>query len=239
MEPAILTIDGPAGSGKSTIAENLARRHGFLHINSGLLYRAVGLLALDRGHALSAASEGSDELGKLASTVQFSFRLSEEGGLSEGGNTGLFVEGKPVGVELLSEEAGEAASEIAVCASVREVLNSVQRQAAFSFTGKAVVIEGRDAGTEVFPNAFRKYFVTASLAERAKRIGRRSEEAEAAHVVSDQGKLESGLAKRDHRDSARAVSPLGVAKGAQVIETDNLSVEEVLALIERDLEGVI
>lgn len=248
MASKVLTIDGPAGSGKSTIAENIARKHGFLHLNSGLLYRSVGLFLTKETLEEEGVFDNDEELTSFASAMSFQFLLCSETGVT------TFWVGKgdgdveKMGAALQLEEVGEVASKIAVHPKLRETLNQVQRQVAEEFTGAAVVVEGRDAGTCVFPDAYRKFFITASLEERARRIAKRAKEVMAAEKASassegsqsrfegfsSEGDLKS-LARRDGRDSGRKNAPLEIAEGAIVLETDNMSVSQVLEKIEESI----
>ena len=215
----VVTIDGPAGSGKSTVARKLAKTLGFIHLNSGLLFRAVGLEAARRGGLEKFSAE---QLASLARTLQFEFRIDPAG------DTKFFLEGREPGAEISGEQAGDLASKIAVHGPLRQVLLEVQREV--GKTG-SLVLEGRDAGTVVFPDADLKFYLEASLDERARRRFEQLNGAGAvAHDAAD-SKLESvrrELGSRDHRDSTREIAPQVAATDAVVVDTMSLGADEVV-----------
>lgn len=208
----IVTMDGPAGSGKSTAARQLARRLGFDFLDTGAMYRAVAYASLERDLPL----DDEAAVGNLAQSLRMAF---------EGDR--LFVDGSDVTDRLRSTEVTGAASRVAVLPSVREALVRLQRDAA---RGKNMVTEGRDQGTVVFPKAECKFFLTADPKERARR---RALELEEQGQTVDLGDVLQQILERDERDASREVAPLKPANDALIIETTSLELEEVLARLER------
>src|SRR5437879_4771566 len=200
----VIAIDGPAGAGKSTVARELARELGFTYLDSGAMYRCVGLLSL--------AAPGS-EPAALARAAKIELVASEE-------PPRVLLDGSDVTEAIRAPEVSEAASRVAADPGVREALVAKQRE--LIATG-GWVAEGRDIGTVVAPDAALKVFLTAEAAERARR---RAEElgADASTVLVEQ-------ALRDQRDSTREHSPLRAAPGAVVLDTTGLGVSEVVARI--------
>lgn len=211
----VVTVDGPSGTGKGTLAGLLARELGWHYLDSGALYRAVGLEALRRGIPLDAGQE--DRLAALARDLDVRFQPSPEGGVRS------FLAGDEVTRHLRTAEVSEAASVVASLPAVREGLLALQR----SFRRMpGLVADGRDMGTVVFPDAPVKLYLDATPAERARR---RYEQlrAQGADVNLDQ--LSQELRQRDQRDAQRQAAPLRPAEGAYVIDTTDVSIEGVLA----------
>lgn len=211
----IVAIDGPAGSGKSTIAKLLAARLGFTHIDTGALYRGVALLAL-RAHV-----NIDDETAVVANAqgAKFEFRQLPEGNL-------LHIDGNCVQREIRAEEVGQAASKVSAFPGVRRLLLDLQRKLG---AGGGIVLEGRDIGTVVFPQAEVKIFLTASIEERARR---RALELSAKGQFVDLERVKLEMAQRDKQDSERAIAPLRQAADALPLDTSNLSIESVLDRLE-------
>lgn len=213
----VVAIDGPAGSGKSTVAAKLAKRLGFVHLNSGQLFRALAQAAHRHGVPL----EGEDALADLASRIQFRFELAPSDG-----STRLAIDGVDAGEDLRSAAAGEAASRVAVHAKVREVFVELQRKTAVQ---QPLVVEGRDAGTIVFPDARFKFFLNASpevrAARRFKELGQTSTQGPTLAQVAEE------LRQRDYRDSTRKVAPQVQAEDATLIDTSELNADEVVELL--------
>ncbi len=205
----IIAIDGPAGSGKSTVAQLLAQRLGCLMLNTGAMYRAVGVSCLDQGVDLN-------DPGACARVAQaLDLEVSEDGRLLSRGQV-VDMDG------LLGEEQGAAASKVAVLSEVRTVLVDAQRRVGESWD---LVTEGRDTTTVVFPGAEFKFFLTASLEERARRrLGQMPPNSSLERVMAD-------IQRRDLQDSERAASPLIQAEDAHVINTDGLTIEQVLEAV--------
>ena len=210
-----LALDGPAGAGKSSVARAVARRLGYIFIDTGAMYRAVAYRALGAGLQVGADDAA---LGALAGELRFEFRpVGEE--------QHLFVDGEDVEGPIRTPEVGNLSSPVSAIPEVRRHLVAAQRGMA---AGGGVVMEGRDIGTVVLPGAEVKVFLTASEEERARR--RQSQLAEQGVERS----LEQILAEqreRDERDSTRAVAPLCQAPDARRLVTDGMEKEEVVALI--------
>lgn len=213
-----ITIDGPCASGKSTAARRLAKKLGFIHLNSGALYRAVGLAATEAGYAI----DDDDSIAELARSMSYRFVLSDDN------STLLTVNDQDVSDRICSEQAGALASKVGVLPKVREVLTDVQRG-----VGKeaSVVLEGRDAGTVVFPNAAFKFYLDADLEERVRRRfseldAKRNGQSKDRELSIDAVREE--LQERDHRDSTRAVAPQVKAADALAVDTTKMSADEVV-----------
>jgi cytidylate kinase len=217
----IVAIDGPAGSGKSTVAKLLAKRLSYTHIDTGALYRGVALLALEKKVSLDdqSAVVGS------ASGVKFEFRITPEG------NT-LHLDGRNVGQDIRAEEVGLASSKVSAYPGVRALLLSLQRDLG---AGGAVVLEGRDIGTVVFPQAEVKIFLTASLEARAMRRG---EELKARGQSAALETVKAEMARRDSQDTNRAIAPLKQAEDAVLVDTSTLSIDSVLDRLESLVRNV-
>jgi cytidylate kinase len=207
-EVPVIAIDGPAATGKGTVARGVAQALGFHYLESGSLYRLVALAALREGVAVD------DEAGlaRLASGLNARFE----------GET-VLLDGVDVTKMLRAEPVGDAASRVAVHPSVRAAL--VGRQRAFR-RWPGLVAEGRDMGTVIFPDAGLKAFVTASLEERAKRRHKQLIE-KGNRVMIDS--LLRDLRERDARDSSRAAAPLKVADDALVLDTTDMSIDAAIA----------
>jgi CMP/dCMP kinase len=201
----LIAIDGPAGAGKSTVARELARRLHFTYLDSGAMYRCVGLLALASPSAEPAA---------LARAAKIELHAGA------GGPSQVLLDGRDVTSEIRTPEVSEAASRVAADPAVREAL--VARQRELTAAGDWVA-EGRDIGTVVAPDAALKVYLTAEPAERARR--------RAAELGAEQGTVLAEQTMRDQRDSAREHSPLRPADGALVLDTTGLEVAEVVERI--------
>ncbi|RMD78000.1 MAG: (d)CMP kinase [Gammaproteobacteria bacterium] len=209
----VIAIDGPSGSGKGTVSRLVARRLGWHLLDSGALYRLVGLAALRRGLPLDDA----EALGRLARELPAAFREDPASG-----ELRVLLEGEDVTEALRGEGCAAAASRVAALPPVREAL--LERQRAFR-RPPGLVADGRDMGTVVFPDAPLKVFLTASREARALRRYKQLKE-QGADVRL--GAILEELAERDARDSTRSISPLRPAPDAVTVDTTGLSVEQVV-----------
>lgn len=210
MEPSdfpVIAIDGPAGSGKSTVARRLAERLDLQYLDTGAMYRAVTFAAMRRDLPLGDIAA----IGRLAREA--SLEVSERG---------VLVEGSDVTAAIRTPEVTAAVSRVAANSEVRAEMRARQQQWAAAHGGG--VIEGRDIGSVVFPDAELKLYLTASPRTRAQR--------RVAEAGGDVDEIEAAIAARDHHDSNRADSPLTRADGSIVVDTTGSSIDEVLARIE-------
>ena len=205
MASTVVAIDGPAGAGKSTVARLLAREIGASYINTGSLYRALALAAQHAG--IGPGDVPADFLARQ----RLEFR----------GET-LYLNGDAPGEALRTQECAEGASIISKQPAVREYLLDVQRAAAEK---QWIVMEGRDIGTVIFPDAACKFFVTASVEERARRrLAQQGEVAAGATLAS----VMAEISRRDERDANRAVAPLRPAADAEIVDTTGMTIDEVV-----------
>jgi CMP/dCMP kinase len=203
---SVITVDGPAGSGKSTVSRAVAERLGWRHLDTGAYYRAATVAALEAG------ADVSHEESVLAA-------LSGRGFDQVDG--AMLLDGRDISVDIRSENVTAAVSAVAAHPRVRRLMVELQRQWTEQRSG--AVVEGRDIGTVVFPDAEVKVFLTADPAERARR--RAVETGHAAEAVA------TSIERRDLQDSTRTVSPLRPADDAIVIDTTDLGIDEVVELI--------
>ena len=217
MRPLIIAIDGPSGAGKGTVARAVARRLGYRHVDTGAMYRAV---------AWKARLDGID-LGNEAEVAALGERAAFD---LEGGR--VVVDGHDIARAIRTPEIDAAATAVARHPAVREVLVRRQRRMG---DGGGIVMEGRDIGTVVFPDADVKIYLTASPEERARR--RASDPAHAASQHGVLAEIATALAERDRSDSTRAASPLAQASDALAIDTTAMPidtvVEQILAVVDR------
>ena len=210
----VITIDGPSGSGKGTISRFLANKLGWHFLDSGALYRLVGLAA--RRHAIDFEDEQG--LATLAAHLDVEFASDDDGD-----ETRIFLEGEEVTDGIRSEECGNDASKVAAVQAVRDAL--FERQRAF-LRAPGLIADGRDMGTVVFPDAKLKIFLTASPEERASR---RYKQLKEKGMDANLSALLDELRVRDERDRSRSAAPLVAANDAVTIDTSDLGIEQVVA----------
>ena len=214
----VIAIDGPAGAGKSTVALRLAQRLGFLLVDTGALYRGVALAARDAG------VDWNDEpgLGALAARLQLAFQPAPDGASDDAATPHLFLDGRDCSELIRTPEIALGASEVSKYPSVRRALLSLQRRMG---EHGGVVLEGRDIGTVVFPDAELKVFLTAAAESRATR--RVADLAERG-ITADFGQTLAEIKLRDERDATRPVSPLRAASDAVTLDTTHLDADSVV-----------
>jgi CMP/dCMP kinase len=205
----VVAIDGPSGAGKSTAGRALADRLGYVFLDTGAMYRALGLKALRRGLPL-------DDSGRLTELARVT-RIE----LVEGGR-GVSLDGEDITGLIRTQEVSDAASRLSVHSGVRREMVARQRELG---QGGGVVLDGRDIGTAVFPSADVKFYVDA---EPSKRATRRAEELRAGGSAADAASIETEIRERDALDMSRPDSPLTRAADAVYLDTTDLSPEEVL-----------
>lgn len=219
----IVAIDGPAGSGKSTVAKMLAERLGFHYLDTGAMYRAVALTALRRG----IDPDNEQGVSTIAREAYIEF-VHESGSAVP---TRILFDGEDVSSAIRAPEVDDAVSSVARLPRVREIM--VVRQRAQTSLGD-LVAEGRDIGTVVFPDAEVKVYLTASPEERGRR--RHAELYErGVHVAREE--VQGAMAQRDNADSTRKAAPLSAASDARVVDTTDMSTEQVVEAIVAMVEG--
>src|SRR5210317_7178 len=206
----VITVDGPGGSGKGTIAMRVAEKLGWHFLDSGALYRLVAVAAMDRG----VPAKDEETLGDVASNLDVSFGISGEGMV-------ILLDGNYITGRLRSEQVSVMASKIATFPGVRAAL--VERQRAFR-KPPGLVADGRDMGTVIFPDAILKIFLTASAEARAERRHKQLKEKGESVNLS---RLFRDIKARDARDQSRSIAPLRPAEDAVIIDSTHLSIEEV------------
>jgi cytidylate kinase len=211
----IITIDGPAGSGKSTVARGVARRLGMTYLDTGAMYRAVTVLALERG----ISAEDADGLSALALEMDLRFEPAGER------EPRVLIDGRDMTAAIRESRVTQTVSLVAAHAKVRQALTLHQRD--MSISGNTV-LEGRDTGTVVCPTADLKIYLTASIEERARR---RQEQLAEQGIEVPLKTLERELLLRDTTDAGRPVAPLRRSREAVEIDTTSMSAEEVITRI--------
>ncbi|MDO4444007.1 MAG: (d)CMP kinase [Bacillota bacterium] len=205
-----IAIDGPAGAGKSTIARRAAKALSFIYVDTGAMYRAMGLYFLRKG----ISPEDQEAIEKACKDIQVSITY-------ENGEQQVLLNGENVSGEIRREEVGNMASKTSANSRVREKLVALQRELA---SRKNVVMDGRDIGTQVLPNATVKIYLTASSRERAKR---RYLELQEKGMAANLEEIEADIIERDHRDMTREISPLCQAEDAVLVDASYMTIAEV------------
>lgn len=206
-----IAIDGPAGAGKSTIARKLAAGLGYIYVDTGALYRAVGVNAMRKGADTKDAQQVTETLGSADVSLRF-----------VDGEQRVFLGDEDVSLAIRTPEASMAASNVSAIPAVREFLFDLQRNIAAS---NNCIMDGRDIGTVVLPDAQVKIFLTASAEVRAKR---RYDELLAKGMQADYKQVLDEMVQRDYQDSNRAIAPLKQADDAVLVDTSDMNLEQVV-----------
>ena len=213
-----IAIDGPSGSGKSTLAKALSRKTGYLYIDTGAMYRSIGLYAVRAG----VDPHDADAVAALLPKIRLDIRLLD-------GAQHIYLNGEDVSDAIRAENIGMAASAVAAHPAVRTFLLDTQRGLAAS---QNILMDGRDIGTVVLPNAAVKIFLTASAEARAQRrakeLAEKGQPADFATVLAD-------IQQRDYQDSHRAVAPLKQAADAILVDTSDIGLQESFDLLKRTI----
>lgn len=218
MREFIVTVDGPAGSGKSTIAKIIAKKYGFTYLDTGAMYRMIALYALENSISLDDTEAVEDMLKNTKLDII--------------GNQ-FFLNGKDVSEEIRTPRVSAIVSPVSAIKEVRVKLVDLQREIS---KGKSVILDGRDIGTVVFPNGDIKIFLVASPEERAKR---RLKEYEEKGVEADYESVLASIKERDYLDSTRKESPLKKAEDAHEIDSSTMSIDEVVEAISKYIDEKI
>ena len=211
MNSKIITIDGPSGVGKGTLAKNLSDELDWIVLDSGSLYRMVGYLSLKND------TKDFSEISSKINKEEISFKF-----LKKNSNISLFLGEENLSEFIRNEEVAKLASEFAVMPEVREYLFKIQRS--FLDKGKGLIADGRDMGTILFPEAKHKFFITASVEERARR---RENQLKESGLSVNMRNLQERIEERDKKDSSRVISPLIPAEDAVVIGSSKIGIYEL------------
>lgn len=228
----LVTVDGPAGAGKSTVSRALAARLGFTYLDTGAIYRALALAAsadAERAARLDATADpGSIAPADESALAELAARLEIE--FTDDG-TRVWLAGRDVSQAIRAPEIGERASKVSALPGVRAALLALQRRIG---DRGGVVAEGRDMGSVVFPDAEVKFFLSADPAERARR---RAAELRARGLAVEEAAVRAEIEARDARDASRAVAPLVCPPDATVIDSSGLAVDQVVARMAEGVSG--
>lgn len=214
----IIAIDGYSSTGKSTMAKKLARQAGYRYIDSGAMYRAVALYALRHGMADTEGRVDDARLAEALPGIAIDFKVTPDGQRT-------MLNGEDVESEIRSMTVSQAVSPVAAVAAVRRAMTGIQQQMGRE---KGIVMDGRDIGTTVFPEAEMKVFVTASAETRARR---RFDELKAKNMDASYDEVLANLRERDHIDETRAESPLRKAVDAVTLDNSDMTIDEQDALL--------
>ncbi len=213
--PNIITIDGPSGVGKGTLAKNLSDELDWIVLDSGSLYRMIGYLSLKND------TKDFSKISQKINKEEISFKF-----LKNNSNISLFLGQDNLSEFIRNEEVAKLASEFAVMPKVRDFLFEIQRS--FIEKGKGLVADGRDMGTVLFPEAKYKFFITASAEERARR---RENQLKESGLSVNIRILQERIEERDKKDSSRVISPLVPAEDAIVIDSSNIGINELKEMV--------
>lgn len=209
-----VAIDGPAGAGKSTIAKLVAKEKGFVYVDTGAMYRGLAIHFLDQGIGADEAEKITEACRGVEVTIRY-----------EDGQQQVYVNGKNVTFRLREEAVGNMASKSSAIPAVRAKLLELQQELAKT---QDVIMDGRDIGTCVLPDADVKIFLTASVDTRARR---RYDELKAKGIACDLHEITQDIVERDRRDSTREIAPLKQAEDAVLLDSSDMSIAEVVAAI--------
>lgn len=210
----VITIDGPAGAGKSTVSRILAKKFNYIYLDTGALYRALAYKALK----MKIQIEDPVALEKLCSNTDVVLK-------NISGQIKVYVDNEDVEAKIRTEEVGLAASKISTYAVVRKKLLDLQREAGRQ---GGIVAEGRDMGSVVFPDADCKFYLDATLDERTRR---RYAELMSKGILAEYESIQRDMLKRDEQDKQRALAPLKAPEGATIVDSDVLTINEVVEMI--------
>ena len=215
VRPKIIAVDGPAGSGKSSICQTVCRDLGWSYVNTGALYRAVGLMALGSGIDLVESAALKSVVDDFCQKARWQHETAK-----------LYIGDYDITPRLGSVEAAAGASAVAKMPMVRDALMPLQRKLSLS-APRGAIVDGRDIGTVIFPDADLKIFMTASLEERAMRRLKQLEKSGSATLSADE--IMRAIASRDDQDAQRDSAPMRQADDAVLFDTSDMNVEEAVA----------
>ena len=213
-----IAIDGPSGAGKSTLAKRLAKELGYIYVDTGAMYRSIGLYALRQG----VDPKNADAVQALLPDIQLDIRLQD-------GSQHVYLNGEDVSTDIRAEAVGMAASAVSAHPAVRTFLLDTQRNLA---KGQNILMDGRDIGTVVLPDATVKIFLTASPEARAER---RRKELEEKGQPADFATVLADIQQRDYQDTHRAVAPLKQAEDAVLVDSSDIDFEQTFALLKKTI----
>lgn len=213
-----IAIDGPSGAGKSTLAKRLAKELGYIYVDTGAMYRSIGLYALRQG----VDPKNADAVQALLPDIQLGIRLQD-------GSQHVYLNGEDVSTDIRAEAVGMAASAVSAHPAVRAFLLDTQRNLA---KGQNILMDGRDIGTVVLPDATVKIFLTASPEARAER---RRKELEEKGQPADFATVLADIQQRDYQDTHRAVAPLKQAEDAVLVDSGDIDFEQTFALLKKTI----
>lgn len=213
-----IAIDGPSGAGKSTLAKRLAKELGYIYVDTGAMYRSIGLYALRRG----VDPKNADAVQALLPGIELGIQLQD-------GTQHVYLNGEDVSTDIRAEAVGMAASAVSAHPAVRAFLLDTQRNLA---KGQNILMDGRDIGTVVLPDATVKIFLTASPEARAER---RRKELEEKGQPADFATVLADIQQRDYQDTHRAVAPLKQAQDAVLVDSSDIDFEQTFALLKKTI----